>query len=74
MKITVTFTLAETAHVLSLFKDNKEEGVYYGPRQQYWDRHDRIVKLLEKATEEKLNEPRKSDRARQRTQRAIPQE
>lgn len=55
MKITVNLTLVEAAHLLSLLSDNKEEGVYYGPRQQYWDRHDRIVKLLQKATEERLN-------------------
>ena len=63
MKITVTFTLVEAAHVLSLLKDNKEEGVYYGPRQQYWERHDRIVKLLEKAAEETIDAPRKSNKA-----------
>lgn len=63
MKITVTFTLVEAAHVLSLLKDNKEQGVYYGPRQPYWDRHDRIVKLLEKAAEETIGVPRKSTRA-----------
>ena len=37
-------TLCEANHLLSLMADNERNGEYYGPREQYWRRSERIKK------------------------------
>lgn len=45
-KITVTLTPVEISHILTALAHNQEEGWYYGPKAQYWKRHERIVNKL----------------------------
>lgn len=40
------FTKTEKHHILSLIQDNEREGNYYGNREQYWKRSDRIKATL----------------------------
>lgn len=49
MTVTVTFTAAEADHVLTLLRDASLEGSYYGNREQYWRRHERIFDRLQDA-------------------------
>jgi len=45
------FSLAEKSHLLTLLRDAEERGEYYGNREQYWSRHDKIrSKLLSSKT------------------------
>ena len=46
MTITTTFSIVEVNHILALFRDAEEDGSYYGPKAQYWKRHNRIIKKL----------------------------
>ena len=39
---TVKLTPAETDHLLTVLRDVRERGDYYGPKIQYWKRHRRI--------------------------------
>ena len=39
-------TKAEKNHILYLLEDNYRRGEYYGNKEQYWKRHDRILKKL----------------------------
>ena len=41
-----TFTQVEAEHLHYLLFHNKQEGRYSGPREQYWNRHDRILNKL----------------------------
>ena len=43
----VTLTEPEVSHLLSLLLRNEEDGTYYGPRDQYWRRHNRIMDKLD---------------------------
>jgi hypothetical protein len=40
------FTRMEAEHLHYLLFNNKQEGWYCGPREQYWNRHDRILNKL----------------------------
>lgn len=43
----IKFTKSEINHLLGLIDWNEEEGTYFAPKQQYWQRHERIkIKLL----------------------------
>jgi hypothetical protein len=43
------FTKAEINHLLTLIDRNENDGVYYSPKNQYWNRSERIKsKLLQK--------------------------
>lgn len=42
----VSLTEVEITHLLSLMHDAKVEGSYYGNKEQYWKRHDRIEEKL----------------------------
>ena len=45
--ITLTLSLVEVNHILNLIRDNESEGTYYGNRDEYWLRSNRIkAKLL----------------------------
>ena len=45
--IVAAFSLPEVQHILSLIQDNESEGTYYGNRNEYWLRSNRIkAKLL----------------------------
>ena len=48
-KKTVELTVVEIQHILQLMGENAREGTYYGPKNQYWCRHHRIVDKLEGA-------------------------
>ena len=37
-------TLAEVNHLLSLLEDRRDSGLYYGPREQYYARTERLIK------------------------------
>jgi len=52
-EIKLSLTMPEWNHVAALFAGNEEDGVYSGPRDQYWDRHNRILKKLKEAREAK---------------------
>lgn len=40
------FTVAETRHLLQLLHDSTRVGEYYGNRDQYWNRHQRVTEKL----------------------------
>ena len=42
----IKLTGAEIGHIVACLDDRKREGCYYGPREQFWKRHDRIEKKL----------------------------
>ena len=42
-------TRVELDPLLTLLRDARQDGDYYGPREQYWKRHDRIWRKLESA-------------------------
>ena len=45
--IVAAFSLSEVNHILRLIQDNESEGTYYGNRDEYWLRSNRIkAKLL----------------------------
>jgi hypothetical protein len=43
-------TLAEYNDLMYLLEQAKEDGSYFLPKEQYWKRHESIVKKLEKLT------------------------
>ena len=45
--VSITLTLPEISHILGLIQSNESEGNYYGNRDEYWLRSNRIkAKLL----------------------------
>lgn len=44
-------TIAEINHLLSLIQDNEREGSYYSPKEQYWNRSERIKRKLKEELE-----------------------
>jgi hypothetical protein len=47
-EIKISLTLPEYNHIAILLNRNEDDGVYSGPRDQYWKRHNRILaKLLD---------------------------
>lgn len=46
-KLTFKLTRAEAEHVLSVMFENEREGWYWGPKAQYWKRHERIKAALQ---------------------------
>ena len=42
----VLLTVVEAGHLLQLLGRNETEGSYYGDREQYWARHERIARVL----------------------------
>ena len=47
---TVKLTTSEIDHIFNLIKNNEEEGCYYGNREQYWNRSQRIKEKLDGIT------------------------
>ncbi len=45
----VKLTGPEIDHLLTLLRNAEEEGSYYGHRETYWKRHDRITRALKEA-------------------------
>lgn len=41
------FTQTELAHLLTLLRDHRREGSYYGNRRQHYNRNDRLFSKLE---------------------------
>lgn len=41
-----TFTIGEINHLLNLLLDNEREQWYYGNKEQYWERHKRILEKI----------------------------
>lgn len=48
---------AELNHLQALVLGNEQNGEYYGPREQYWKRHERIKEKLEWAYQRGLVGP-----------------
>jgi hypothetical protein len=48
-ELTLRLTPVEVDHLLTVIQDSFDRGDYYGARQQYWDRHERILNKLEAA-------------------------
>lgn len=45
--VSIMFTLPEVSHILGLIQSNESDGTYYGNRNEYWLRSNRIkAKLL----------------------------
>lgn len=42
----ISFSESELSHILTLISENHREGWYYGPRDQYWKRSDRIKEKI----------------------------
>jgi hypothetical protein len=42
----IELTQVEIGHLLTLIDNNKDEGWYYGPKEQYWNRSKRIEDQL----------------------------
>lgn len=40
-------TSAEINHLIGVLQSIKEEGCYFGHKQQYWNRHEKLVAKLE---------------------------
>lgn len=47
MKVQVTLTIAELNHIHGLLDMNEEEGWYFGNKEQYWKRHERLKEKLQ---------------------------
>ena len=45
----VSFTQPELRHIYAILADAKNDGSYYGNRQQYYDRTERIMTKIEEA-------------------------
>ena len=45
-KYIVELTQPEIDHLFHLLSDNNSEGTYYGPKDQYWERHKRLMEKL----------------------------
>lgn len=43
----VRLTASELTHIIELMFMNKNSGEYYGNREQYWKRHQRILDKLD---------------------------
>ncbi len=43
----VRLTASELTHIIELMFMNKNRGEYYGNREQYWKRHQRILDKLD---------------------------
>lgn len=43
----VKLTEPEIFHILACLDDREHEGCYYGPREQFWKRHARIIEKLD---------------------------
>lgn len=48
MKDNTKFTEVEIRHLLFLIADNEREGMYWGNKEQYWKRIERIKGKLER--------------------------
>jgi len=47
MKYWIILTKPEIEHINSLLTLNEQEGCYYGPKMQYWNRHKRLCTKLD---------------------------
>lgn len=43
----IKLTASEVNHIVELMYLNKNKGEYYGNREQYWKRHQRILDKIE---------------------------
>jgi hypothetical protein len=43
----MTLTSSEISHLLGALQSMKEEGYYYGNKEQYWKRHEKLIAKLE---------------------------
>ncbi len=43
----IKLTKSELNHIIELMYLNKKQGEFYGNRQQYWKRHQRILNKIE---------------------------
>lgn len=56
MKLHIDLSPIERDHLLSLLTYNAEEGSYWGNREHYWKRHQRLVDALESPSVEQEGE------------------
>lgn len=42
----IKLTQGELSHLLCLLLSNKQDGSYYAPKDQYWERHNRLLRKL----------------------------
>lgn len=50
-KHAVFLTDVEIWHILTILRDIEADGCYYGSKEEYWTRHQRIITKLEKVSE-----------------------
>ena len=43
----MTLTSSEISHLLGALQSMKDEGYYYGNKEQYWKRHEKLIAKLE---------------------------
>jgi hypothetical protein len=48
-------TKTEAEHLLTLIERNEDKGWYYAPKEQYWNRSERIKKKLQKISTQTYN-------------------
>lgn len=51
----VNLTVAEANHVLTLIVDRIEDGIYYGNKEQYYARSERIRQKFSEALKAEIN-------------------
>lgn len=50
----MNFTMSQLRYLITVVEDKKESGEYYGDKEQYMIRQDRVLKLLNANLEQKL--------------------
>lgn len=55
-----TLTPPELSHLLELLESRRESGSYYGPREQYYARTERLIKWCQEQIE-RLTTPQKKE-------------
>lgn len=48
-ELIIKLTLPELRHIQNLLLANEEDGTYFPPKKQYWDRHIRILDKISKS-------------------------
>lgn len=46
-RVSVSMTMPQVHMLLHLLEDNAEEGSYFGPKMQYWNRHRDLLAILQ---------------------------
>ncbi len=54
--MTIKLTLPELDHVIFALKKIKENGEYYGNREQFWKRHERVSEIFLKQRDSNIKD------------------